>query len=375
MPASAADSRVQAMERAVHAAAEVAPRDYSDDPDYYFWWDTADSSSNCGGNTACDIVYSAFLVSRDLPEYLLGVARMAGPTDPTMSNNPNGGVVAYIDSDGDATDWEYRLWSAYADFPLEDVLTSKVEQWDGDSWELMTVSGGFYRTDTSWWAVVPWQDLGITSATLAMLAVDAAKNTDWSPSVDGTPVIPIAELVDGTPGQPTDVKATAGSGQVSLSWTAPEAAGTSAITGYTATATPGGATCTSTTTSCTVTGLTGGTAYSFTVTASNTQGAGPASEAVSATPLGAVAAPVITKVSYALKGRAYTASVAWRKPAGATGAEVRWALNGGAWSLWKKVRGTSVAIPGLVKGKKTSFEVRGTNAQGAGAVAKRTLAP
>lgn len=59
--------------------------------------------------------------------------------------------------------------------------------------------------------------------------------------------------------------------------------------------------------------------------------------------------------------------------AGATASEVRWALNGGTWTLWKKMTGTSVALPGLVKGMKTSLEVRGTNAQGAGPVATRVL--
>ena len=58
-----------------------------------------------------------------------------------------------------------------------------------------------------------------------------------------------------------------------VTWTAPAAAtGTSAVTGYTVTATPGGATCASVTTSCVVQHLTGGTAYSFSVRASSKVG-------------------------------------------------------------------------------------------------------
>jgi peptidoglycan/xylan/chitin deacetylase (PgdA/CDA1 family) len=96
-----------------------------------------------------------------------------------------------------------------------------------------------------------------------------------APSAPVTPATVTGATVPGAPGTPTGV---AGDRRVSVSWTAPTSDGGSPITGYTVTASPGGATCsTSGPLSCTVTGLTNGTAYTFTVRATNSIGTGPAS--------------------------------------------------------------------------------------------------
>jgi len=74
------------------------------------------------------------------------------------------------------------------------------------------------------------------------------------------------------PGAPTNVTGTAGNAQVSVSWTAPANNGGTPILSYTVTSSPGNRTATSTGTTATVTGLTNGTAYTFTVTATNAVG-------------------------------------------------------------------------------------------------------
>ena len=81
------------------------------------------------------------------------------------------------------------------------------------------------------------------------------------------------------PGAPTIGTATAGDQQALVTFTAPGSTGGAPITGYTVTVQPGGATVAGATSPITVTGLTNGTAYTFTVTATNSVGTGAASAA------------------------------------------------------------------------------------------------
>jgi len=110
-----------------------------------------------------------------------------------------------------------------------------------------------------------------TGYTFTVYATNAAGNSDLSSTSNG--VIPFT-----VPGAPTIGTATVASAtSISVAFTAPASDGGSAITSYTAVSSPGNITATGTTSPITVSGLTTGTAYTFTVYATNAAGNGSSS--------------------------------------------------------------------------------------------------
>jgi Fibronectin type III domain len=118
---------------------------------------------------------------------------------------------------------------------------------------------------------------GLSNGTAYSFTVTATNGIGTSQaSTPGTPVTPSPS----NPSRPSTVTATAGDAAASVSWMAPVSDGGSPVTGYTVNATPGGRTAATTgATTATVTGLTNGTAYTFTVSATNAVGTSPASAA------------------------------------------------------------------------------------------------
>ncbi len=126
-----------------------------------------------------------------------------------------------------------------------------------------------------------------TAYTFTVIATNANGNS--LPSAASNSVTPST-----VPGAPTIGTATKGNAQASVTFTAPVSTGGSAITGYTVTSNPGNFTGTGTSSPITVTGLTNGTAYTFTVVATNANGNSPASAASnSVTPSAVPGAPTI----------------------------------------------------------------------------------
>jgi uncharacterized protein (TIGR02145 family) len=140
--------------------------------------------------------------------------------------------------------------------------------------------GGFNATGTT----SPINVTGLTNGTaytFRVVATNAIGNSVASTA--STAVTPVAPNT--VPGPPTSVVATAGNASASVAFVAPTNNGGSAITGYTVTSSPGGITATGATSPINLTGLTNGTAYTFSVVATNAIGnSSPSTASIAVTP-------------------------------------------------------------------------------------------
>ena len=206
------------------------------------------------------------------------------------------------------------------------------------------------------------------------------------PKPDANPIAPpaAASTIKVAPGIPTAVTAYAGnpafarSGEASVNFSAPANTGGSVITRYTVTSSPGGRTATGAAAPLMVTGLTNGTAYTFTVTATNAIGTSAASvPSSSVIPAGAPDAPTIVTVTPGVM----SASVSFTAPASDGGSAITGytvtlnpAAGGSCTRDCSSTRsgvdadagsmGLTHRITGLTNGLDYTFFVRASNALG-----------
>ena len=202
----------------------------------------------------------------------------------------------------------------------------------------VTSSGG--RTCTWTTGPLTCTVTGLTNGTSYTFTVTATNAAGTSVPSDVSASVTPATV----PGAPTGAKASAFDRFASVSWLAPSVNGGSAITGYTVTATPGGATCiTEGELSCMVEDLANGTSYTFTVTATNAAGTGAASAASNAV------TPLDIAVLAVDGGDAHTCAVL------TTGSVVCWGANDSG----QLGNGTTTAstVPALVPGISTATDI------------------
>lgn len=180
-----------------------------------------------------------------------------------------------------------------------------------------------------------------------------------------------------TPGPPVSPSASPGNLSATVAWSPPASDGGAAVTSYTATSSPGGLTSTvnGSITSALVSGLTLGTTYTFTVTATNVNGTGPASA-----PSNQVTAITVPSAPSTVTATAAdrSAIVSWPAPSNNGGS----AVTGYVVTPYiGSVAGTPVTflqpnlmevVQGLTNGTTYTFTVRAVNAAGSGSESGRS---
>ena len=183
---------------------------------------------------------------------------------------------------------------------------------------LVLSATAFVQADQSWNATPK----GMTGGEWTIVADvnDLAGNTATATQV----------LTIDTVGAPSGVAGVAGDSEVGVSWTAPASDGGSVISSYTVTSSPDNATCSTAGLSCTVAGLTNGTAYTFTVVATNAAGVGPASnQSAAVTPVASFVALAPGRLLETRVGEASTVDgLFWKMGQRSTGSVTQLAVNG-----------------------------------------------
>ena len=226
------------------------------------------------------------------------------------------------------------------------------------SYTIVSFPGGITSTGTSSPIVIG----NLTPGTAYTFIVRATNSSGLTAtSVQSNSVTPTV----GAPSAPLNVTATSTIGQsASIAFRPPTNNGGAAITGYTVTSTPGGFTQTGSTSPIVVSGLTNGTAYTFTVTATNGTISPASAASNSVTPQ--ATAPMAPAIGTATVSGS-TASVVFTAPTNNGGAAITtYTVTPFPATTPPTFTGPSspIAVPGLNTGVAYTFTVTATNSAG-----------
>jgi fibronectin type 3 domain-containing protein len=188
-----------------------------------------------------------------------------------------------------------------------------------------TTSGGPYFTISAP-SSPSYSDTSLSNGTTyyyVVSAVNSAGESADSAQVSATPVAPAV-----APAAPTNLAATAGNSQASLSWTASSGATSYHVKRATTSGGPYTQVAAPTAASYTDTVLSNGTTYYYVVSAVNAAGESANSAQVSATPIAPVTVPAAPSSLAATAGNAQ-ASLSWSASSGATSYHVKRATSSG----------------------------------------------
>lgn len=209
--------------------------------------------------------------------------------------------------------------------------------------------------------------VGLTNGTLYGFSVTATNATGTGPAGLSNQVVPLT-----VPSAPLTPIAVASPSLATVTWTVPSSTGGSPITGYKVVATPGAKSCSTTgALSCTISNLSNGTAYTFSIVASNKVGSGPPS--VASSPVTPATTPSAVLTPTAVAGNAQ-ATVTWAPPVSTGGSPIlRYNVtsvpgNRSCSYVVTVPETDTCTVVGLTNGKLYSFVVTAVNALGSGPV-------
>ena len=258
------------------------------------------------------------------------------------------------------------------------IMKSGSDTYNDGSWSGWRTTGDTNTSETM---------TGLTNGTIYAYQIRAVNSAGAGPASNTATATP--QVPAGVPDAPTNLTATPGDGQASLSWTAPNDNGSPIIRYEFRSDTYNDGTWSSwastnrLSTSVTLIQMVNGTLYGFQIRAVNSVGEGAASNTVTVTSQ-AVTLVSVPDAPTHLTATAGNTSVylSWRAPVNYGGStitdfEYRYDTNNnGTWESWTSIGSTytNYFITGLTNATTYAFQIRAVNSAGAGAASSSATA-